>query len=196
MTYIELINEFWQLNAIKPFGVTDTAVYLYLLQQCNIQRWQNPFEVSTKIMECTLGISRKAIIESRNRLKRRGLIDFTEGSRYASPIYILTALSESDGPTHYAGCDPEDKDGNNTNKTVEVKADDKTDGNAEVNADSNAIGNVDGNIQGNVNGNTYKNKTKTKEKDLLEKLSVESKKKALTPFEMIGEYRRNSGNTG
>ena len=31
---------------------------------------------------------------------------------------------------------------------------------------------------------------------LLEKLSVESKKKALTPFEMIGEYRRNSGNTG
>ena len=196
MTYIELINEFWKLNAIKPFGVTDTAVYLYLLQQCNIQRWQNPFEVSTKIMECTLGISRKAIIESRNRLKRRGLIDFTEGSRYTSPIYTLTALSESDGPTHYAGSNPEDKDGNNTNKTVEVKADDKTDGNAEVNADSNAIGNVDGNIQGNVNGNTYKNKTKTKEKDLLEKLSVESKKKALTPFEMIGEYRRTSGNPG
>lgn len=192
MTYIDLINEFWKLNAIKPFEVTDLAVYLYLLQQCSIRHWQNPFEVSTKNMECALGISRKAIIKSRNRLKRRGVIDFTDGSRYTTPIYTLIALSESDGPAHYTGRNPEDKDSNNTDRTVEVKADDKTDSNAEGNADSNAIGNVDGNIQGNANGNTYKNKTK--DKDLVEKLSYESKKKALSPAKMIEEYRRNRDN--
>ena len=83
MTYIELINEFWRLNAIEPFNATDTKVYLYLLHQCNIRGWINPFQLQTRNLELALGISRRAIIESRDRLKQRGLIDY-----YCCPIKL------------------------------------------------------------------------------------------------------------
>ncbi|MDD6228371.1 MAG: hypothetical protein PUA94_05005 [Bacteroidales bacterium] len=47
MTYIELINEFWRQDGFKPFGAMDTRVYLYLLHQCKIRGWLNPFELQT-----------------------------------------------------------------------------------------------------------------------------------------------------
>ncbi len=76
MTYIELINEFWRQDRFKPFNDVDTRFYFLLLNECNIRNWLNPLELQTQYLEAMLRIKRRAIGETRNRLKQRGLIDF------------------------------------------------------------------------------------------------------------------------
>lgn len=76
MNYIELINEFWKQNRFKPFNDIDTRFYFFLLNECNIRGWLNPYELQTQYLEAMLQIKRKAIGEVRNRLKQRGMIDF------------------------------------------------------------------------------------------------------------------------
>lgn len=89
MKYINLINEFWRLNAIEPFTSTDISVYFYLLNQCNLRRWENPFSVTTHQMEVALNISRKTIIASRNRLQKRGLLTIINRGKKPA-LLILT----------------------------------------------------------------------------------------------------------
>lgn len=182
MTYIELINEFWRLNAIEPFNSTDTKVYLYLLHQCNIRGWINPFQLQTRNLELALGISRRAIIESRDRLKQRGLIDYTEGTRRCPSTYRIIMLADSSVSTFNAR--------NNAKDKVEVPADSKSETNAECNTNCN----TDNNTNSNTNDNTTGNTNKTKIKDLKENPLKGGKRKALSPAEMIGEYRRKSDN--
>ncbi len=90
MTYIELINDFWKEfedEAMKPL---DALLYLYLLKVCNSKAWENPFELSNKRVRLCLEITDKAIIESRNRLVERGLIEVINGERNRiAPIYKL-----------------------------------------------------------------------------------------------------------
>lgn len=95
MDYIELINEFWKQNGFKPFGATDTMVYFYLLHQCHVRGWLNPFQVQTRDIEYHLSITRKQIGESKNRLRDRGMIDFTAGSRKDTPTYTILGLSSN-----------------------------------------------------------------------------------------------------
>lgn len=89
MTYIELVNRFWVLNQVKAFSSIDVAVYFLLLNECNIRRWLNPFELQTRYLEYVFGISRKSIGEARNRLKQRGLIDFMEGKGKSPATYFI-----------------------------------------------------------------------------------------------------------
>ena len=98
MNYIELINEFWKQNGFKPFKSMDTKMYFYLLHQCNIRGWLNPFQLQTKNLELELEIPRKSIEESKNRLKQRGLIDFSIGSRHKSPFYTIIGIELTDSP--------------------------------------------------------------------------------------------------
>ncbi|MDD6227478.1 MAG: hypothetical protein PUA94_00340 [Bacteroidales bacterium] len=167
MTYIELINEFWQQDRFKPFNDTDMRLYFFLLNECNIRKWLNPYELQTQYLEAMLRIKRKAIAEARNRLKQRGLIDFK---------------AKTNNPTVYAI--------NNVKLSNHLLAELFPHGNNQDTIKEQST------VQSRNNEETCNIEYKTKEKDLLEKLSDESKKKALTPFEMIGEYRRTSGNPG
>lgn len=163
MTYIELINEFWKQDRFKPFGAIDTRFYFYLLNECNMREWLNPFELQTKNLELYLGIPRKTIGEVKNRLKQRGMIDFTEGSRSKSPMYSISALSKS-----YV-----------------------TSGNANGNINGNTNGNINGNIK--VTQMVTHNKTKTEEEDLKEKPPKGGKKKSpLSASEAFDRFRAES----
>ena len=89
MTYIELVNRFWELNQVKTFSSIEVAVYFSLLNECNIRRWLNPFELRTRYLEYCFEISRKSIGEARNRLKQRNLIDFIEGKGKRPSLYLI-----------------------------------------------------------------------------------------------------------
>lgn len=89
MTYIELLNRFWDFYRVKKFSDIDTAIYFFLLNECNIRRWLNPFELQTRNIEICFGISRKTIGEARNRLKQRGLIDFIEAQGRGPTTYLM-----------------------------------------------------------------------------------------------------------
>ena len=88
MKYINLINRFWSLNAVEPFGRTDSTVYLYLLNQCNLRHWQNPFTITLHQIEVAVNVTRKTVSESLKRLEKRGLLT-TKSHRYLSTTVIL-----------------------------------------------------------------------------------------------------------
>ncbi|MCC8146552.1 MAG: hypothetical protein LIO93_08985 [Bacteroidales bacterium] len=90
MNYIELINQFWQTRRIVSFSSKEADLYFVLLHECNIRNWQNPFECSNRSIVAAIGISEKTLIDVRNRLKQKGLIDFKSGKRKEhSPVYTL-----------------------------------------------------------------------------------------------------------
>lgn len=90
MTYIELINDFWQEFEDEAMKPNDALLYLYLLKVCNSKGWENPFELSNKRIRLCLEVTDKAIIESRERLVERGLIEVTKGERNRiAPTYKL-----------------------------------------------------------------------------------------------------------
>lgn len=89
MTYIELLNSFWDSTKLFPFTSNEVAMYIYLLHQCDIRGWMNPFEFSTRDLELTLGITRATISAIRNKLKQRGLIDFGRGVGSGKSVYLI-----------------------------------------------------------------------------------------------------------
>ena len=101
MTYIELINRFWDFYRVKKFSDIDTAIYFFLLNECNIRRWLNPFELQTRNIEICFSISRKTIGEARNRLKQRGLIDFIEAQGRGPTTYLFSGRQGDPGQSKF-----------------------------------------------------------------------------------------------
>lgn len=91
MSYIELLNKFWEQDRFNPFENVDTKLYLLLLDESNIRKWINPIVLHTYYLEERLRIKRKAIGEARNRLKQRGLIDFSAKTNNPT-IYLIEDL--------------------------------------------------------------------------------------------------------
>lgn len=96
MTYIELLNNFWDSTRFNPCSSNEAAMYFYLLHQCNIRRWINPFELKTRDLELTLGISRTTIAALRNKLKQRGFLDFAKGLGSGKAIYRINGVKITD----------------------------------------------------------------------------------------------------
>lgn len=94
MTYIDYINQFWQIRRYKPMTAHEADFYFFLLKECNIRNWLCPFELPTRLIQAELGYSNKTVIDLRNRLKQKGLIDFIEGNRRGkAACYILLVTS-------------------------------------------------------------------------------------------------------
>jgi hypothetical protein len=94
MTYIDYINQFWQIRRYKPMTAHEADFYFFLLKECNIRNWLCPFELPTRLIQAELGYSNKTVIDLRNRLKQKGMIDFIEGNRREKAAsYILLVTS-------------------------------------------------------------------------------------------------------
>ena len=89
MTYIELLNSFWDSTRFNPCSSNEATMYFYLLHQCNIRRWINPFEFKTRDLERALKISRATISSARDGLKEHGLIDYVKGTGSGSAIFLI-----------------------------------------------------------------------------------------------------------
>ncbi len=98
MTYIDYINQFWQIRRYKPMTAYEADFYFFLLKECNIRNWLCPFELPTRLIQAELGYSNKTIIDLRNRLKQKGLIEFIEGNRREkAAAYILVSVGNQSG---------------------------------------------------------------------------------------------------
>lgn len=90
MNYIELINEFWAIRRRIRLSSTEADVYYFLMQESNIRGWENPFECPNGLITASIGISEKTLIDVRNKLFQKGLIEFEKGiRRKKSPVYTL-----------------------------------------------------------------------------------------------------------
>lgn len=102
MSYIDLINQFWRMNRIDPFTPTEVCLYFYLLSQWNNYR-ESRFTIKSSIMFAELKMTKRTIYEVRERLKERGLINFTEGERRSSaPVYQILENVEIGRPMRTA----------------------------------------------------------------------------------------------
>ena len=98
MTYIDYINQFWQIRRYKPMTAHEADFYFFLLKECNLRNWISPFDVPSRLIQGELGYSNKTIVDLRNRLKQKGLIDFIEGSRRErAASYILVTVGNQKG---------------------------------------------------------------------------------------------------
>lgn len=148
MTYLELINRFWDLHQVKCFSSMECAVYFYMLNECNIRRWLNPFELRTRNLEQEFMITRKTIGEVRNRLKQRGLIDYIEGRSRKPAVYLI-------------------KNAAYTNKEIKKTAFSVPSNVVQSKHNGNITGNITETLQETLDGfSPYLDiKTKTKDKD-------------------------------
>ena len=81
MTYIELINAFWNKRLVYPLTSYEADFYMYLLKECNSRNWVNPFKLPTQIIEHDLNLNRRTICEIRNKLQNNGYINFTASTK-------------------------------------------------------------------------------------------------------------------
>ena len=110
MNYIELINLFWQIRRKVRLSSSEADLYYFLMQESNARQWENPFECTNGIICATIGFSEKTMIDARNRLKEKGLIDFEAGQRrLRSPVYTLLYNKKGSRPASTKHVKPQRK---------------------------------------------------------------------------------------
>jgi len=82
MTYLDLINQFWQKDLEFSFTADEVNLYFRLLKHANLLRWQKPrFNMAVDKLMLEVGIKTKRPFDTaRKGLRDAGLIDFVNGN--------------------------------------------------------------------------------------------------------------------
>jgi hypothetical protein len=89
------MNQFWRLAAYESFAASEVALYAFLVNECNKFHWQMPFSCPTFHVCNRLRMSKQTLITARERLAKRKLISFTNGTtRFQPSKYSLLELKE------------------------------------------------------------------------------------------------------
>ena len=99
--------------------------YFFLLKECNIRNWLCPFELPTRLIQAELGYSNKTVIDLRNRLKQKGLIDFIEGNRREKAALYTLLVTSGNQTGNQTGNQNGNQTGNQTGNPI-IKTKNKT----------------------------------------------------------------------
>lgn len=92
-SYLDLINNFWTLHEDFNFSVSETALYFGLLNIANRLHWKDSFSKTNDYLRAFIGFNEKTLINSRHKLKQRGLIDFTTGKNKIPTKYRILSCN-------------------------------------------------------------------------------------------------------
>lgn len=81
MTYIDLINHFWDIDEDWQFTCCETRLYFYLLKTANRLGWVDSWTRSDTKVSSDVGVSVKTMKTARNRLMQAGLIEVYPGGK-------------------------------------------------------------------------------------------------------------------
>jgi hypothetical protein len=104
MTTLDYFNQFWRLNKDVPFTSSDVHLYFYLLSVWNSTGRTDAFVVKTSAIETDTELNKRTILRSRERLKKRGLVNFSQGTtkgKYAHYILHYVTDGVTDSVTDY-----------------------------------------------------------------------------------------------
>ena len=93
LTYLKLINRFWECNTHTPIGVNATALYFYLLKINYSLGWKPMFGQSDKKTSDDLNLSVNTTRASKLMLKDLGLIDFSSPKNPSKGVAGCTNFS-------------------------------------------------------------------------------------------------------
>lgn len=80
MSFFDFFNRFWDYCAMEPYSITEVALYHYLLNIANRNRFVMPIKCSTSLISVHLKTSKQNVIKAREGLTSRGLILFESGT--------------------------------------------------------------------------------------------------------------------
>lgn len=82
---------FWRAAEEEAFTPSEAALYFYLLNRANAQRWRMPIRCSTTTICVFLSTTKQNVMKARAGLRRRGFIEYHSGSGANDiPQYTLT----------------------------------------------------------------------------------------------------------
>lgn len=90
MTYIELINRFWELDAAYSFSPYEVQLYFILLDYANKSGWKEPLYLPNNRLIARMGCSKAAFIRARQRLNDSGVIRYQKGTTRTAGKYYYT----------------------------------------------------------------------------------------------------------
>lgn len=96
MNYLKLIQRFWEFNRINNIGSTGISMYLYLLK-IGFDNDINNFQISDVKVSKELGLTRKTVKSTKERLENYGLVKYQ--TRNGLPCYYKLIL---DFPMEFA----------------------------------------------------------------------------------------------
>ena len=77
LNYKEFFKAFWTKRLSCRLTGNEADMYLFLLHECELNGWSNPFNVLTQKCEVVLCIRRKNVSSAREGLQEKGFIKFT-----------------------------------------------------------------------------------------------------------------------
>ncbi|UFH52523.1 hypothetical protein [Spirosoma sp. KNUC1025] len=81
LSYIELVNRFWQVDEQYNFSGNETRLYFYLLKVANALGWPDEFDYADSKLSGNLGQRVNTLKPCRDRLIQAGLLDFVPGGK-------------------------------------------------------------------------------------------------------------------
>jgi len=99
MSFYDLQNLFWQLDASERFSGTETRLYFYWLNRLNAglngEYWPDEYPRWGKQVEADLGLTDKTLAAARTVLVKRGLLAYKEGSKSRAATWGLGKITRN-----------------------------------------------------------------------------------------------------
>jgi hypothetical protein len=99
MSFYDLQNLFWQLDASERFSGTETRLYFYWLNRLNAglngEFWPEEYPRWGKQVEADLGLTDKTLAAARTVLVKRGLLNYREGTKSRAALWGLGKVSRN-----------------------------------------------------------------------------------------------------
>ncbi|MBF0649160.1 hypothetical protein IR083_10040 [Dysgonomonas sp. GY75] len=94
MSYINLINDFWDQNEIQIFKAGEQRLYFYILKVLNKSGWRKQVNRTNAFIQGELGMSYNSLKRAREGLRARGMIHFKSKNGVANVIYSLEPFAD------------------------------------------------------------------------------------------------------
>lgn len=121
MSYINLINDFWDQNEIQIFKPGEQRLYFYLLKVFNKSGWKRQVNRTNAFIQGELGMSYSSLKRTRDGLKERGLIDFRSQQGKKDVTYSLQPLPEENVPSNETTTGAGDRSGITTQPPSRIR---------------------------------------------------------------------------
>ena len=89
MSYFELLEQFWQLDAERTISASASKLYFYLLNEFNTPRWPAKIYRRANQVYADLNVDKKSLATAISTLEERGLIKHIAGNTSRAAEWFL-----------------------------------------------------------------------------------------------------------
>ena len=117
MSYIDLINRFWDIDLEAQFSPIETKLYFAILHIANRLGWKTTLAVPNGRLLAMLGCTKATLIRARQRIIDKGLIEYKKGSTRDAGKYLI----KTDWFNYYTSDDTNHDTNHDTNRDTIYK---------------------------------------------------------------------------